>query len=246
MGHWYTQEGEPMYTIVGKNGKERDTTLRDAKQLNLAPSVTTVDILEKPALVNWFVDQAIMSALTLSRLDCESDEAYLKRVKADSKEQGIKAATEGTLIHDACEQYYKSQVFVPAYTTHVLNVKDLIEKTFPDVTDWVAEKSFCYDGQYGGKVDLHSPSAGIVIDFKTKDKLDGKKLAYDQNRQLAAYQQGLRLKENVCANVFISRENGDVAIHVWSVEDIKKGRDVFNAVLKVWQLINLGASNENE
>jgi hypothetical protein len=26
-GHWYTQEGEPMYTIIGANGKERNTTL---------------------------------------------------------------------------------------------------------------------------------------------------------------------------------------------------------------------------
>ena len=31
-GHWYTQEGEPMYTIIGANGKERNTTLRDAKK----------------------------------------------------------------------------------------------------------------------------------------------------------------------------------------------------------------------
>ena len=27
-GHWYTREGEPMYTIIGANGKERNTTLR--------------------------------------------------------------------------------------------------------------------------------------------------------------------------------------------------------------------------
>ena len=34
-GHWYTKEGEPMYTIVGANGVERNTTLRDAKSLEL-------------------------------------------------------------------------------------------------------------------------------------------------------------------------------------------------------------------
>ena len=22
-GHWYAQDGEPMYTLIGKNGKER-------------------------------------------------------------------------------------------------------------------------------------------------------------------------------------------------------------------------------
>ena len=41
-GHWYTQEGEPMYTIIGANGRERNTTLRDAKTLGLVPSVTTI------------------------------------------------------------------------------------------------------------------------------------------------------------------------------------------------------------
>ena len=32
-GHWYDQDGEPMYTIIGANGRERNTTLRDAKTL---------------------------------------------------------------------------------------------------------------------------------------------------------------------------------------------------------------------
>ena len=37
-GHWYSQDGEPMYTLIGANGKERNTTLRDAKSLGLVPS----------------------------------------------------------------------------------------------------------------------------------------------------------------------------------------------------------------
>ena len=52
-GHWYTKTGEPMYTIVGANGKERNTTLADAKKLDLVPSVTTIlGIVAKPALEN--------------------------------------------------------------------------------------------------------------------------------------------------------------------------------------------------
>ena len=65
-GHWYTQEGEPMYTIVGANGKERNTTLRDAKKDNLVPSVTTVlSLVAKPGLENWKINQALNSALTV-------------------------------------------------------------------------------------------------------------------------------------------------------------------------------------
>ena len=48
-GHWYTKDGEPMYTIVGANGVERNTTLRDARSLGLVPSVTTViGLVAKP------------------------------------------------------------------------------------------------------------------------------------------------------------------------------------------------------
>ena len=39
-GHWYDHTGESKYTIVGKNGKERPTTLRDARKHCYVPSVT--------------------------------------------------------------------------------------------------------------------------------------------------------------------------------------------------------------
>ena len=50
-GHWYTRDGEPMYTIIGANGKERNTTLRDAKKEGFVPSVTTIlGMVAKPSL----------------------------------------------------------------------------------------------------------------------------------------------------------------------------------------------------
>ena len=71
-GHWYTQEGEPMYTIIGVNGKERNTNLRDARNLGLVPSVTTIiGMIAKPSLENWKIDQALKSAITLKQLENE-------------------------------------------------------------------------------------------------------------------------------------------------------------------------------
>ena len=76
-GHWYTQEGEPMYTIIGANGKERNTTLRDAKTLGLVPSVTTIiGMIAKPSLENWKINQALNSALSLERFENESLEDF--------------------------------------------------------------------------------------------------------------------------------------------------------------------------
>ena len=79
-GHWYDQDGEPMYTIIGANGKERNTTLRDAKSLGLVPSVTTIiGMIAKPSLENWKIDQALKSALSLERYEDESLESFTYR-----------------------------------------------------------------------------------------------------------------------------------------------------------------------
>jgi len=104
-GHWYTQEGDPMYTIIGANGKERNTTLRDAKKDNLVPSVTTVlGMIAKPSLENWKINQALNSALTLEKEPSESIGEFAYRCKQDSKRIGQEAAKKGTKIHAMIER----------------------------------------------------------------------------------------------------------------------------------------------
>jgi hypothetical protein len=91
--HWYQKDGTPAYTIVGKNGKERATTLRDARTLELVPSVTTIlSVLAKPGLENWKQNQILMAALTMPRVDGESEQEYIARIIRDSKEEGMKAS----------------------------------------------------------------------------------------------------------------------------------------------------------
>ena len=105
-GHWYARDGSPAYYET--NG--RGTTLRDARKLNLLPSVTTVlGVLAKPALTSWLVRQGILAALTGTRQPDEADDAYIARVTADSKAQAKAAADEGSRIHDACERLFKSR-----------------------------------------------------------------------------------------------------------------------------------------
>ena len=107
-GHWYTQEGEPMYTIVGANGKERNTTLRDAKSLGLVPSVTTIiAIAAQPALENWKMNQILKSAITLEKGEDETDNSFAYRCKQDSQKIGREAAKEGTRIHALIEKGFQ-------------------------------------------------------------------------------------------------------------------------------------------
>ena len=83
--HWYTRDGVPRYTVMGKNGKERNTTLRDARAENLVPSVTTVlTVMAKPALIQWLQKQVLMAALTLPRRDEELETDYIDRLMVDS------------------------------------------------------------------------------------------------------------------------------------------------------------------
>jgi len=53
--HWYrADDGKPQYTVPAKDGSLRPTTLRDARKMNLLPSVTTVmKIAAKPAINVW-------------------------------------------------------------------------------------------------------------------------------------------------------------------------------------------------
>lgn len=236
--HWYGRDGSVAYEQRTKAGGVRSTTLSDARKLGLVPSTTTVlQVLDKPALTQWKVKQGILAALTLARIDGENDDAYLARLLTDSQQQAKDAADEGTKIHDALELALKGDAFPARFSPHVAAVKAELARLFPDVSDWIPERSFGCGLGYGGKVDLHSPSTGIVVDYKGKDGdfSDGKKLAYDQHYQLAAYQYGLRLPRNVCANLFVSRTHpGKVASHVWSVADIEQGWQVFQAALALW------------
>jgi len=257
-GHWYRRDGSPCYTVPNKSGGERGINLRWDRHLKLVPSVTTVTlIIAKPALENWKVEQGILAALTLPRLPDEPEADYLERVKTDSKQQALNAAAEGTRIHHAIEAHFEGKPYDPKYVPHVTATLAEIAKLFPGVTDWISEKTFAHPLGFGGATDLHSPSTGIVIDYKGKDgdftEVDKygkpKKLAWDQHWQLAAYQEGLCIKPphcddpqcvsrrfTVCANIFVSRTHpGCVASHVWSADDIAKGWRIFAAALELWR-----------
>lgn len=244
--HWYSQQGKPCYTVKDAKGQERDTTLRDARKLGLVPSVTTVlQVIAKPQLEDWKVTQGIMAALTTERRRGESDEDFLRRILTDSREQAKKAAEEGTRTHDAFECSFDPHRAVPfAYEVTVDAMREELTRMFPGVTDWVSEASFSSALGYGGKVDLHSPSTGIVLDAKGKDgdftetdsRGQPKRLVYDQPQQVGAYRAGLGLPETSPGGIlFFSRTHpGKVKGEIIKPEDLTDGFEVFKAALQLW------------
>ena len=243
MGHWYTKDGEPMHWIEGANGKMRDTTLRDARKLNLRPSVTEIiNTIDKPALTRWKLKQVTAACynndspagLYFPEYDDYHSE-MMNRAFADSTD----ARDRGSEIHDAMERWFKLE---PAIEGDIFDIADAacheIVK-FTGTDKFTSEQTVSGDG-YGGMVDLHNDE--FLIDFKTKDIDDPtKKMAWDeQAMQLAAYDEALGLHEGSprrCINVFIdSTKPGLVVIHEWKPEEIKLAWQKFKLLVKYWQI----------
>jgi len=246
--HWYRRDGGPQYTVPAKDGSDRPTTLRDARKMDLVPSVTTIlKIAAKPGLEQWKLEQMLLAAMTLPQLPDEPEKAYIARIVADSKETGKQAAELGTRIHESIESWFDGQKNVQHKEIALAFEETIFNhfKTHP-FQKWLTERSFASTMGFGGKVDLycepdeHAPT-GIVLDAKTKDFGPDDKLdAYDEHLlQLAAYRHGLGIPHARCANVFVSRShNGLIKVVEWSEEDLVRGWEMFQCLVRYWKLKN--------
>lgn len=236
-GHWYTRDGQPMYTIRGKNGEMRPTTLRDARKLNLVPSVTTImKLMAAPALEHWKTEQVLLSALTLPRYEGEDEKAWLSRVYGDSKEEGAMAADRGTEVHTAIEKSLVGAPTDPEFTPFADAALTALRTTFPGV-EWESERSFASPLGYGGKVDLHA-KIGLVVDFKSKpgDRIADVKCYDEHFMQAAAYAHGLGMPEANCANIFVTRTPPARAIIIQHDQaDTIRGWRMFKALLELFK-----------
>jgi len=244
--HWYTRDGVPQYTVPSKkDGSPRNTTLRDARTMNLVPSVTTVlNVAAKPALTNWLQQQVLLAALTLPRRPDEPEKEYIDRIINDSKEQGRSAADAGTDIHASIQGFYENKS-TGKHQESVNACDQAITQHF-GYHKWVSERSFAHDLGFGGKCDLffrdgEGVGEGVVVDIKTKEFTDPSKVdGYDEHlMQLSAYRVGLGIPKARCANIFVSRNVPDlIVVREWSAEDLDRGWEMFLHLLQFWQLKN--------
>lgn len=232
-GHWYTKEGNAAYTIVGKNGKERNTTLKDARDLGLVPSVTTIIALAaKPLLENWKQDQILYASLTLTRNPDESEQNFVARIKKDAKEQSRKAAEKGTIIHAWVQEGFEGKKLSKEAEKFYLAAKEEIEK-YCGKKEWIVEESFATE-TYGGKIDIQNDE--YIIDFKTTEKdLDQLKTWEDHHMQLSAYDRG---KGRKCAIVYINVNTAKARLIFVEEADLLCGYKCFLALVNFWRAKN--------
>lgn len=240
--HWYCAlTGAPRYTTIGKNGKERNVTLRDAKAApgTLVPSVSTINQqLSKDGLNTWLQGEAVKAAANNPRQDGEEEKEYVDRILYIAKQKSQEAMTRGTLIHDFIESFY-NQEYLPEMPTYVRKVDNAITAHF-GAQLWIPEQSLVNQEGYGGKCDLYCKAKGdfpgVVIDFKTTEKSPGELTPYlEHTLQLAAYREVLAPQAR-CANVYINGETGEVAIYEHTEQAIRDGYEMFLSLLKIYKL----------
>ena len=239
--HWYTRSGETAYTVKARDGSDRPATLRDARKLNLVPSVTTViGCCAKPGLERWKLDQMMHAALTLPRRPDEPEAAWIDRVWTDSRETARKAAARGTAIHAAIQGHFEGEAPAADMYDYVRGAVKALMDWYGNLNfDWIPERSFACQIGFGGKVDLHAP--GYVCDVKTKefDQDDDLKTWDEHAMQLAAYRQGLGMPQARCAIVYVSVTNpGLVRLMEIKEDELQAGWRMFLGLLQYWQAKN--------
>lgn len=243
--HWYCAvTGAPRYTMIGKNGKERSVTLRDAKAApgTLVPSVSTINQqLSKDGLNSWLQGEAIKAVMENPRGLQEEEKDYIARCMELAKKKSQDAMARGTAIHDWIESYYNNE-FIPESPSYVVTVDKAVTAHF-GAQLWIPEQSLVNAQEgYGGKCDLYCKPrhdfAGVVIDFKSTEKSPGEQTPWlEHTLQLAAYREVLAPSAR-CANVYVNGTTNEVAIYEHSEQDLRDGYEMFLALLKIYKLKN--------
>lgn len=240
-GHWYDRDGTPRYEVVGSNGKVRPATLRDARKFGWYPGVTSIiKCAAAPGLVRWQIEQTMLAALTLPRLDGESDKSFCTRVMTDSGEQARKAREGGTEIHAAIQGHFEGKPPSLDMLAHVQGVNEAIRQNFGDAK-WLPEKPCAHELGYGTKADLHCPH--YVLDFKgaefTAADIATLKTWDEHAMQLAATRRALRLPHAECAIVYVSRVSPGLCRVIRVDEpDLLRGEEMFDSLLAYWKAKN--------
>lgn len=238
-GHWYCgSTGEPRYTIYSESLKrERATTVADARKHGLVPSVTTVmSQIAKPGLTNWLNQQLLLAALTLPKIDGETEEDWLNRIMLDSKSQSKEASQRGTDIHAVIQSFYEG-VYLPEYPDYVHKTNQALIDSFGP-QEWISEESFAHPTGFGGKVDLHAKS-GFVVDVKTTEKdVDTIKPYHEHLMQLSAYRNGLKIPMARCANIFVNAQTNQVRVIEHTENDLQDAWECFQYLLMFYKKKN--------
>ena len=230
-----------MHSVLSLKGEARATTLRDARKLNLVPSVTNIiGVIAKPELTSWLQEQAVLAALTLPRIAGETEDAFAKRVVSDSLTTRDGAADFGTAFHHGAErvaQTLEVDRMHPAAGWLEL-YRDWFQAKAAKL-QWTEKVLVHQELGFAGTADLlieHAEHGLTLVDIKTQGVKPGAKATAYKSwcYQLAAYRKAFGQPVR-CMNLIVnSKECSAPVEHLWSEEEIERGCEAFEAARRLW------------
>jgi hypothetical protein len=219
--HWYHRDGTSCHEVIAKTtGLPRPTTVRDARKLDLIPSVTNIlNMKAKPALMTWLQDNAILAALNTPQRPGEVEADWHSRIAEESDRIGKEAAEWGQAIHEQIEQFNTGGAFMG--TGEILQYVEGYEVWHRANVDTVitAEQSVVGNG-YAGRLDLYAflkDGRAAVIDFKSQKLLGKPKANFYKEwpMQLAAYAECLENVDVMISIIICSDVPAPVQVKEW-------------------------------
>src|SRR3990172_2207079 len=158
---WYDKEGNP----VGAD-------LRKARKLSLLPSVTNIikTCWPKPWLEEYQFSQIALAAGTCPRVNGETDEQWLAKVRKEADEHRDKAAAWGTGLHTAIHRANAGKEFDVTYLPWIEHWQDWVKDNVVSQTS--GERAYVNHALgYAGRPDwigvIYGPAAAL-LDFKNQ------------------------------------------------------------------------------
>lgn len=195
--HWYTTEGMAAHTQPTKKGAKnpfRPTTIKDAKEQKLLPSVSSIlKVVANPALDRWKMMKVAEACYKQPPIADESLDDYTRAILDKAFDEASNAADLGTRIHANIEATFSERTM--PYTEPEAMEPAIVAlekvKSMGLSIEASEERVVCKRHGFAGTCDLLFKKDGIcgAIDFKTtKTKQDDPIVTrFGQPAQIAAY-----------------------------------------------------------
>lgn len=224
--------------------------MRWDRKLDLLPSSTNIiSVKAKPGLDNYKTEQAIMAAITLPRLNGETEDAFAERVVIDMDQHRVAAAEFGSRIHKYCEQFHLGDTTKdPELEPYVSDYKRWFSENVKEVI-WAERVLINEKVGYAGTADalfLLNDERKALSDIKTQNikKVPTKTKGPVKNDpafykewqyQLVSYGKCLEVEPDAYLSIVIdSMEPGPCHIKEWPASGHKKAWRSFLACCWLW------------
>jgi hypothetical protein len=246
---WYSPSGEEVYRIIGANGKERDVNIRDARRLELKPSITTIlRLVRNEGIDRYRMMQYISAARTAPSIEGETEQEMIERIINDADEHSRNARTFGTDIHRIIEGLING-----SNVAEVAEFSTSQQLVIFELAEYIKNMEFVGDCErvivgehFGGRLDFVGTVKGhdrpLIIDFKTQSTSDKFKFYPEWLYQLGGqwmlmWEADKKPQFDIATLAISTIVPGLIELKVYPESDLDHGSNVFEKLLYAFYAI---------